>query len=396
METPPAKTHAAPSLRQALLDETTAMLEAVLERGKEVPPDAVTTLEAFAVAAVAAEPIPDDRSKAMLTLHTTLARTLAPATPRTIALLRRERHREDWRRWLGPIDLIRHLMIAALISLVAFVGFCASDATDVLPKARRAAAERAATTTLAGTATGTAERPTAGSGTSIAAQGGAAPTAQAPAPRAAAGTPGATDGSQEQRCNIMTMQPFHVVMNVGMWLAAAGLGASFVCLYKANRYVTEGTFDPMYVGSYWIRFFLGLIAGLMLAVVVNEDLFNNLTLLEPDLVKVPMAMLGGFSAELFYTFLARLVETCKSLFQGSTESLVQTEVERERAAAAGRQVQHRVQLATQVIALQRAIGATPNPEEIRRQLDDLLRQVLPPAAADPAGGARGGGAATGS
>jgi hypothetical protein len=37
----------------------------------------------------------------------------------------------------------------------------------------------------------------------------------------------------------------------------AGLGACFAALFLANRYIAEGTFDPKYESSYWIRFILG-------------------------------------------------------------------------------------------------------------------------------------------
>ena len=184
----------------------------------------------------------------------------------------------------------------------------------------------------------------------------------------------------------MNMDGYELIMNVGMWLAAAGIGASFVCLYKANRYVVEGTFDPMYAGSYWIRFFLGLISGLMLAVVVNDELFAGNTIFEPRVIRVPLAIVGGFSAELFYTFLARFVEACKSLFQGTADEMVKTEAERARVRFAGTQLQNQIQLATRLVEIQRAVGANPNPDEVKKQLDDLLKQVLPPAS----GGAGGG------
>ena len=55
----------------------------------------------------------------------------------------------------------------------------------------------------------------------------------------------------------------HVLLyNLLFLIAAAGLGASFQALFQANRYVVAGTFDPKYESSYWIRFVLGLIAGL--------------------------------------------------------------------------------------------------------------------------------------
>ena len=40
-------------------------------------------------------------------------------------------------------------------------------------------------------------------------------------------------------------------------------------LFEANKYVVASTFDPKYESSYWIRFVLGLIAGLLLSKFVS-------------------------------------------------------------------------------------------------------------------------------
>lgn len=63
--------------------------------------------------------------------------------------------------------------------------------------------------------------------------------------------------------------------SIKYYLAAAGLGVSFAALYKANTFIANGTFDPTYHASYWIRFFLGLIAGLILAIMVPRHTSAN-------------------------------------------------------------------------------------------------------------------------
>src|SRR5829696_5138951 len=56
-----------------------------------------------------------------------------------------------------------------------------------------------------------------------------------------------------------------LLANELFFLAAGGLGAAFSALFTAYRYISEGTYDPKYESSYWLRFILGLMAGLLLA-----------------------------------------------------------------------------------------------------------------------------------
>lgn len=346
-------------LPRRLLCEAGAMAEAALSRGKDVPPKVVTTIEAATQAAGGGQPIPPELVAELVSAHHTLATLIAPATPRTMRLLLDERKNTNrLLRVLGPISVVRHLMLAGIMSLVLFVAFCASPATDSPPRKKPDGA-------TAGAAAQPAAVAPAGS------TGGAGKQSGAPLAFAA------PSGRSPHR-TIMTMDGLELIMNVGMGLAAAGIGASFVCLNKANRYVTDGTFDPMYEGSYWIRFFLGLISGLMLAVTVNEAQFEGNTLLEPDVIRVLLAIVGGFSAELFYTFLSRFVEACKSLFQGSVDEMVKTQVTREKVRLAALQMQEQMRQAAALMRLQQSIGGTTTPEEIKQQLGEWMNQVLPP------------------
>lgn len=117
---------------------------------------------------------------------------------------------------------------------------------------------------------------------------------------------------------ILDSSGIELLLNELFYLSAAGLGASFGALFTANRYITEGTFDPKYESSYWIRFALGLIAGIILAEVITLVSEESLT----GLAKPALAMVGGFSAALVYRILNRLVETIESLFRGETREIM--------------------------------------------------------------------------
>ncbi|MCP4606074.1 MAG: hypothetical protein GY847_37115, partial [Proteobacteria bacterium] len=151
-------------------------------------------------------------------------------------------------------------------------------------------------------------------------------------------------------------------------------------LYKANFYITKGTFDPTYHASYWIRFFLGLIAGLVLAVVISEEAFKEAEgsrLLIEGIMRPLLAMLGGFSADLFHTFLSRLVETFKSLFQGSSEALVDSKVQEAKSKLANATQQNEIKLAANVMQVQQKISDDASPESIKASLNELMSELVP-------------------
>jgi len=163
-----------------------------------------------------------------------------------------------------------------------------------------------------------------------------------------------------------------LLMNLLFFVAAAGLGAAFAALFKANRYVVQGTFDPKYESSYWIRFILGIIAGMLLAVLIPVDTGGEMQFGRPLL-----AMLGGFSAAVVHRILSRLVETVESLVRGSTEDTIAA---RERAAELRAEEQHaesKLKIATQLIDLRKQLGEGADPEETKKALDRVLGNVMP-------------------
>ena len=165
--------------------------EADAAEGKEAPDTTTST----------------SRARALAKIHKDLAEIVAPATPRTILLLAIESAKGGFFHFLGPVPLIRRMMLAAIIALVSFI--VVSMSKDV-------------------------------------------------------NTVSITE-------NVFMSSGTALLKNLLFLLSAAGLGASFAGLFQANRYVAHGTFDPQYESSYWIRFVLGLMAGIMLAELIPVD-----------------------------------------------------------------------------------------------------------------------------
>ncbi|TXI41848.1 MAG: hypothetical protein E6Q59_01560 [Nitrosomonas sp.] len=308
------------SLRYQLYREARAMAEYALANGKTVPDKVIRTIDTFTVQS---DTSLNDRIHVradldigeLLAAHCALARIVEPAKPNTILLLDIEQGVTGFMKFLGPVSLIRQMMIAAIISLMLFIGL-----------------------TL-------------------------------------------TEEVSHDSGNIMMQDGLELLLNLMFYLAAAGLGASFAALYKANTFIANGTFDPTYHASYWIRFFLGLIAGLILAIMVSEEYFSRhlseTPFLAKGIIRPLLAMLGGFSADLTHTVLSRLVETIRSLFTGSPKDQLANKRKAMQVDFAAQQNQQHINMASSLIDLQQVINSGATPEEINQKIDQILKDELP-------------------
>lgn len=172
---------------------------------------------------------------------------------------------------------------------------------------------------------------------------------------------------------------WELLLNELLLLSAAGIGAAFAGLFKVNGYVADGTYDPRYDSSYWARFGLGVLAGMVLGVLIPVDQSA------PELGRPMLALLGGFSASVVYRLLARLVETLESLVQGETRDLIA----REKAAASMKVSQlvtaSRVQMASDLVKVREQLNQGASTEALQEQLTAILSELLPDDQPPPEG-----------
>ena len=164
-------------------------------------------------------------------------------------------------------------------------------------------------------------------------------------------------------------------------LAAAGMGSTFQALFTAQGYATNATYDPMYDASYWVRISLGLVAGLMLAVLVPlHPPGEQGQTLEKPLV----ALLGGFSAGLVHQILQRLVDTVTSVFEGDRRSQQQREQDLARTDTRHAIAEARIDVAGQVVHLRDQLAQGASPQSINQMLSGLIDTLLPRDKVSPA------------
>ena len=321
------------SLRDHLLNERNAMAGYGLDLGLTVPPQLLEALSNIGTQSLSGlngtdrekGEVPDgkgvedpravvssryrpDEVQTLASIHRVLADIVAPATPRTVLLLANEELNRGFWSFLGPMQLIRHMMIVAILSLVGLI------LTSLSPQVN----------------------------------------------------------SESINAGIFESSGITLLLNLLLLLSAAGLGGCFAGLFQANRYIANGSFDPRYESSYWIRIVLGLMAGIILAQLISFDLKGGQVLIKPTL-----ATLGGFSAALVYRVLTRLVETVESLIRGDPREMMAAMEQAANARVKEQLSESRLTLASKITRIQQKIGTGASTDETGLELDRILNELIP-------------------
>ncbi len=227
------------------------------------------------------EPLEKDDSqitaKELLPVYNYLLMLVKPAKPGTLILFEKSRQSKNRFKFLGPLPIIRRFMLVSTLSLLALIAFSLSPDVNA---------------------------------TSI-------------------------------ELSMLQGSGVDQALRLGFLLAAASVGASFYALFRMNYFISQGTFDLKYSATYWSRYVVGLVAGILLSelfivfinpqtvVTVNDHIKEDAGLSEEGilnttryLLKPILAIVGGFSASLVYRILNRLVEAIESLFKGSAEEQI--------------------------------------------------------------------------
>lgn len=297
-----------------LILECTAMSKFAFASGLDVPPKLIQTLEAY-IHGNAPKLGKNEGAvncemhdiRPLIQVHERLANIVEPAKPRTILLMDMETKRAGRLKFLGVVPFIRRMMLATIACLVMFITISLSPHIN----------------------------------------------------------------NEANSWNLFESSGWALLLKELFLLSAAGLGASFTTLFRANRYIVEGTFDPKYESSYWIRFSLGFIAGMILATLIPIE-----ESVRADFGKPLLAMLGGFSADLVYRVIARVIETLEALFRGDTRTMVKAQKEQVRARAVEEKIKTRVNMASKVVKLQQEIDTNLPPDVIKKKVGKLLDNVM--------------------
>jgi len=249
-------------LRDRLLNECEAMAQHALSASIDVPADLFDRYDAYLNGA--ADPGTDQRGSSDLarlpTVHAELAKLIAPAKPSAVLLMRDEAERRPFWSSLGPVPIARHFFLLSALSLIGLLGVSLSSEIN----------------------------------------------------------------SENLKKSLLEISGYKLFVTEGFLLAAASLGSCFANLQRLKSFISAGTYDPKFQSSYWARWVMGVISGILLSqilygVITGMQGEDHATMLSPELGEPALALLGGYSADLVHRALNRVIAAVDTLIGGQPD-----------------------------------------------------------------------------
>jgi len=234
--------------------------------------------------------------------HSALALIIAPATPEAVRLLADERLKHPKLCVFGPLPVVRRMLGLAILSLASLLGVSLSEHVNA--------------TTLSKT--------------------------------------------------LLEQSGYDLFLAEVFLLSAASLGSCFANLQKVNSFITDGTYDPKFQSTYWTRWVMGVISGVLLAQLVYDVFFpdsktgSSNAILPISLGQPILALLGGYSFDVVYGILNHTIESIRRFFLGARDG---SEANREGARLAEAAAQERLTSAAYLAARQPALAPNVNTDE---------------------------------
>ncbi len=298
------------SIKHYLLEECCAMIKHLSADGKTIPAIASALLTADKKQC-------SDNSlheEEVLKIHNELSRKIAPARPKTIWLLCKESQKKGILNFLGPVNLVKRLMLVAIISLILFIIISLSNHIN----------------------------------------------------------------NENVHDTIFEKSGMSLFIILSFYITSASLGAAFSNLFQANKHILNNTFDPKYETAYWTRFVLGIIAGFLMAVIIptpDEFLKNQETTNIEVFMRPLLAMLGGFSAALVYRILFRLVYAVESVFIGKQSDQVEQKLANLKSANELDKENEKQKVVNHLLALKGKLANVKDADSIHREIDQTIDKV---------------------
>ncbi len=157
-------------------------------------------------------------------------------------------------------------------------------------------------------------------------------------------------------------------MSILLNLSSATLGAGFYTLFTTYKYISERTYEPAYNTINLLRFFLGIVSGVILA-----NFGPNIGAKEYN--PILLGLIGGYSSEAVNQILLRVTEVLVAAIKGSGKDDFKQREAVLQAEAKNQQILQRQQMVTTLgDVLRDAIDKQAPPEvidSIKKAMDEL-------------------------
>lgn len=305
------------SINDSLYDQCRVMFDHALKTGRSIDAKQVEPLK---------KEHPNHKQEELIPVFNYLSNLVKPAMPGTLVLFEKNRQSNSLFRTLGPLPIVRSFMFITILSLLALIGISLFKQVN----------------------------------------------------------------NQSMQMSMLQGSGLPQIARLMFLLAASSVGASFYALFKMNGYIQRGTFEMKYASTYWSRYVLGLVAGILLSelfVVFIETLppatsesptSNDTAPLTsaPYLIKPILAILGGFSANLVYRILNKLIDTVESLFKGSTQEVIANKQGEIETAAAVNEHLLKTTVSNNLLNLKQQLIAEGASQSIIDQIDHSLANTV--------------------
>jgi hypothetical protein len=177
--------------------------------------------------------------------------------------------------------------------------------------------------------------------------------------------------------DFFTSSGWPLFVNEMFFISSAALGASFSSLFQASRAITNGTFRPKEESSYWVQFMLGILAGLLLATVLNlADIAPADHAAGMNFRAAALALVGGFSSSVVQKVLQRLIDALETVVRGGAEAEIQIRDQTGKLRLEESLVKERMRASMLLNDLQRRLIAGDSPVALAALLDQASQKAL--------------------
>ena len=269
------------------------------------------TADAVAIVDGGLEEVVGDEAAKLAELHRRLTDIVSPAKPQTLKLMLDQRRRHPVLSVIGTVPIVRHIMVSSIFFLVMFV------VIGQLPLINR----------------------------------------------------------ENLHEGILNTDGWVTIAVLGYLVSCAGLGACFASLFRLNTYISQATYDNRYDPTYWASILLGVIAGLFISELLASMFLASGSSTIGNLGKPALALVGGFSANMVYKVLQRVVDTIESLFKGDQRDFVKRKIEMHETELKNTHRGMKMYFASSLVDLERNTRGK-SAEEISSEIRKLAQESL--------------------
>ena len=248
--------------------------------------------------------------------HSGLAFAIAPATPEAVRLMADEYERHPTWCEFGPLPLVRQMLGLAMLSLVTLLAVSISEAVNTANMSK----------------------------------------------------------------SLLQLSGYPLLMIEAFLVSAASLGSCFANLQRINTVISDGTYDPRVQSTYWTRWVMGVISGVVLSQIVYDFFLAPHSGNDPTVrtatvaIGQPiLALLGGYSVDFVHGILRRAINAVANFFGVSMDGS-DTQPLRAMAEAGARQ-----RLASASVGAERAYVASPEIGDPSNRINELTQRISPQA-----------------